>query len=115
MIETNIVESGIVVRIAVKEASLKVAESFKQSLFELLNENHQLLIVDFAKVGYIDSSFLGALVSALKYALTKDSDIVLAHLNKDIYGLFELIRMDKVFAIYPNLESALNHKSKDIG
>lgn len=112
MIETSIVPSGIIVRITVKEASLKLADSFKQSLIELLDANQQLLIIDFAKVTYIDSSFLGALVSALKHAIAKKADIILVNLNKDIAGLFELIRMDKVFAIYPNVEVALNHKSQ---
>jgi anti-sigma B factor antagonist len=112
MIETSIVESGLVVRITIKEASLKVAERFKQSLIDLLDTNHHMLVIDFEKVTYVDSSFLGALVSSLKYALSKQSDIVLANLQKDIYGLFELIRLDKVFAIYPTLESALSHKQR---
>lgn len=110
MITTNLLKSSMVVRITIKEAGLKVAEQFKQSLFDLLDEGHPYLVIDFEEVTYIDSSFLGALVSGLKYALSKGSDIALVNLHKDIFGLFELIRMDKVFTIYSNLEDAVNKK-----
>jgi anti-sigma B factor antagonist len=46
--------------------------------------------VNFEEVTYVDSSFLGALVSALKHAITNKAEIVVAGLNKDILGLFQV-------------------------
>lgn len=110
MITTNLLQSSLVVRINIKEAGLKVAEQFKQTLFDLLDEGNPYLVIDFEEVTYIDSSFLGSLVSGLKYALSKGSDIALVNLHKDIFGLFELIRMDKVFKIYSSVDDAVNKK-----
>lgn len=112
MITTSLIDTTLVVRITVREAGLKVAEQFKQNIFDLLDEGHPYLIIDFEEVTYVDSSFLGALVSGLKYALFKESDIALVNLHKDILGLFELIRMDKVFTIYSNLQDAVSKNKK---
>ena len=59
------------------------------------------------EVEYIDSSFLGALVSSLKHVISFKSDIILVGMRKDIVNLFALIRLDKVFKIYDNFNDAL--------
>lgn len=97
----------LVAQVQVKEANLIEAESFKLKLMAIVDEGHKHIIVDFILVDYVDSSFLGALVSALKYAMSKEADISVAHLNKDITNLFELIRMDKVFKIYKSIPENL--------
>jgi anti-sigma B factor antagonist len=97
----------LIAQVQVKEANLTEAETFKSKIMSIVDEGHKHIIVDFALVDYVDSSFLGALVSALKYAMSKEADISVMHLNKDILNLFELIRMDKVFRIYKNLPESL--------
>ena len=93
----------LVAELQLKEANLVEAERFKNDMIQLINEGHKTILVDFEKVDYVDSSFLGALVSSLKYAISKQSDIAVANLNKDIYNLFHLIRMNKVFKVYNGL------------
>jgi|SRR5690606_36282480 len=84
----------------IKEANLVEAERFKAEMIHLINQGSKKIIVSFEEVDYVDSSFLGALVSSLKYAISQGGDIAVAHLNKDILNLFQLIRMDKVFKVY---------------
>ena len=88
----------------VREANLTVADIFKSELIDLVNQGHKLIVVNFERVTYVDSSFLGALVAALKVAIPQKSDIAVLNLNTDIRNLFELIRMDKVFKIYDRIE-----------
>lgn len=107
IIQAKELNEFLVAQVQVKEANLNEAESFKQKIMSIVDEGHKHIIVDFVLVDYVDSSFLGALVSALKYAMSKDADISVAHLNKDITNLFELIRMDKVFRIYKSLPDNL--------
>lgn len=107
MIETKSINDSLVVRLTIKEAGLGQSDQFKHELFALLDKGHRRLIIDLEEVTYIDSSFLGALVAGLKHALFLKADIVLANLNKDILGLFELIRMDKVFSIFQNVDEAV--------
>lgn len=100
-------EGYLAVELELKEASLATADQFKAEMVLLIDTADKYFIIDFKKVDFVDSSFLGALVSALKYAMTKNADIAVANLNKDIDNLFRLIRMDKVFKIYETLPASL--------
>ncbi|TZF84760.1 STAS domain-containing protein [Pedobacter sp. BS3] len=96
-------EDYILVELLVKEANLAYADTFKQEMVKLIDRESKPYIISFKNVDYVDSSFLGALVSSLKYAISKHADIAVAYLNKDILNLFSLIRMDKVFKIHQTL------------
>lgn len=100
------IEQGdyLLANINVKEANLTIADIFKTELIAQVNAGHKLIVVNFERVTYVDSSFLGALVAALKVAIPQKCDIVVLNLNNDIRNLFELIRMDKVFKIYDHIE-----------
>lgn len=103
MIETFTHNNYTVAKLQIKEANLDVAEQFKSEILQLIDKGQNQIIVSFENVAYVDSSFLGALVSVLKYAMSKNGDIAVAQLNKDINNLFNLIRMNKVFKIYNTL------------
>jgi len=93
----------VVAMITVKEANLDNADKFKEELFSLINKDNPNIVLNFEYVTYVDSSFLGAMVSGLKHALSKGADIYLIRLQKDIDNMLRLIRMDKVFKIYDDL------------
>ena len=103
MIETFVNNNYRVVKIKIEEANLNSAEEFRQEVHKLIDEGSRYLMIDFSEVVYLDSTFMAALVSLLKYAMSKKGDIAVAGLNKDLYNLFEIIRMDKIFSIYPAL------------
>lgn len=100
-----ITEKGkfVVAMITVKEANLDNADKFKEELLELIDKGNPNVVLNFEYVTYVDSSFLGAMVSGLKHALSKGADIYLIRLQKDIDNMLQLIRMDKVFKIYHDL------------
>lgn len=97
----------LLITIQTEEANLHNAVSFKEELKKLLDKGVQNNILNFERVQYIDSSFLGALVASLKYAIPRKQEIALVGLKKDILNLLQLIRMDKVFHIYPSFEEAM--------
>ena len=72
-------------------------------MLTLINEGNLRIALNFAQVSYIDSSFLGAMVSSLKYALAKGGEIYLTNLKKDIIDLLRLIRMDRVFKVFDSI------------
>ena len=96
-------ENYLLANLNVKEANLTISDIFKTELITLVNAGHKLIVVNFERVTYVDSSFLGALVAGLKAAIPQKSEIAVVNLNQDILNLFELIRMDKVFKIYDDL------------
>jgi anti-sigma B factor antagonist len=101
-------ETGhLLVNVDLTEANLSHSEQFKNELITLLNTRQRSIWLDMAKVSYVDSSFLGALVAALKHAISLKRDVVLINLQKDIDDMLKLIRLDKVFKIYDTEQDAL--------
>lgn len=95
--------------ISSSEGNLDNADAFKKELSLLIDKSGKYILLNFKNVTYVDSSFLGAMVSCLKYAMSKGTDILLVELRKDIYDLLRLIRMDKVFKIYGNYQEAIEN------
>ncbi|OOQ61806.1 STAS domain-containing protein [Mucilaginibacter pedocola] len=110
IVQTKPEGAAIVATIQVKEANLTVADAFKAELLAVIDGGTKYLVVDFGEVLYVDSSFLGALVASLKHAIANKAEVVVAALNKDILGLFQLIRLDKAFKIYPSASEAVTAK-----
>ncbi|WP_374949291.1 STAS domain-containing protein [Mucilaginibacter sp.] len=106
ILSAHINNNALIANIEIKEANLTVSEELKTELFKLIDAGNKFIVVNFAGVVYVDSSFLGALVSGLKYAIANQADIAVAGLNKDIAGLFQLIRLDKAFKIFTTAEEA---------
>ncbi len=106
IIEPKEYNTFVLADLKLKEANLVEAERFKSEMVQLIDLGHKQVIVSFKEVAYVDSSFLGALVSSLKYAMSNKADIAVVFLNKDINNLFKLIRMDKVFKVYTALPEA---------
>lgn len=107
ILQTHLLNNALIADIQLKEANLANAEQFKSELMSLINNGNKYVIVNFEQVIYIDSSFLGALVSALKLTMNSGGDIAVVGLNNDIRSLFQLVRLDKVFRIYTNTQEAL--------
>lgn len=111
IIQTQLSGNTAVATVKVKEANLTVSDQFKQEMTALIDSGSKFIVVNFEEVQYVDSSFLGALVASLKYALPKQAEIVVAGMNKDIDGLFHLIRLNKAFRTYSSAEEALNNRT----
>lgn len=57
------------------------------------------IVLDFSQTTFIDSSGIGALVSNLKFAKQRDSDLVLRSLKPQVKAVFELTSLDQVLTI----------------
>jgi len=82
-------------------------QDFKQRLLDALEGGERKFVVDFARTGYIDSSGLGVLVSLSKKIRDEGGDLRLAGLNDDLKTLFELTKLDTLFAISDTSAEAL--------
>jgi len=72
--------------------------NFRQDLEDGL-AGATLVIVDLTKVRFIDSSGLGALLSAQRYLGTRGGELRLCALTPQVRTLFELVRLYRVFDI----------------
>ncbi|HVV56117.1 MAG TPA: STAS domain-containing protein [Mucilaginibacter sp.] len=98
---------SVVAEVTITEANLSNSDQFKAELVSLLDQHHKIIVLDVQELKYVDSAFLGALVSSLKYAIALQLDIVLVGLRNDIRDLIKLIRLDKVFKIYNYSDEAI--------
>lgn len=73
---------------------------FRRDVTEIVASKPKFLIVDLSDVNFMDSSGLGALVSALKSIRTVDGDLAICSLSEQVQMLFELTSMSKIFKIY---------------
>ena len=87
---------------------LEVSVEFRAALLNAIAAGQRQLVVDLADIAFIDSSGLGALVSALKALRAhKEGDIRLASLQQPVVALLEVTRLNRVFASYPTAEQAV--------
>jgi anti-sigma B factor antagonist len=98
-----------IVRPTTDRLDIEVAAEFRAMLLHLIDEGNRHLVVDLKDVTFIDSSGLGALVSALK-TLKRGSgsgDVRLARVQPPVVSLLEIIRLNRVFTSYPTVEQAV--------
>jgi anti-anti-sigma factor len=86
----------IPVRLSVLEAV-----NFKKTCQQLFSESTvpSTIVLDFTHTTFIDSSGIGALVSNLKFAKQRGSDLVLRSLKPQVMAVFALTSLDQVLTI----------------
>ena len=97
--------------VAVLQVDGQLIVGNRQELKELvqaaLDQGERRLLIDFSRTGYIDSSGLGALVSISKKIREAGGELRLSGLNEDLRSLFELTKLDTLFAIAETPQQAL--------
>jgi anti-sigma B factor antagonist len=81
----------------------------KEFILDLIDRGEATIVVQLAKVRFIDSSGLGALLSGYKNAAAKAGKLSLSNLQPQVLSMFELTRLNRVFEIYPDLAEAFDN------
>jgi anti-sigma B factor antagonist len=82
-------------------------QELKELIGSALESGDRKFLIDFAGAGYIDSSGLGALVGLSRRVREAGGELRLSGLNEDLRSLFELTKLDTLFAIADTPEQAL--------
>ena len=82
------------------------AQAFKEAVGRYFVNGPISLVLDLAKVEFIDSSGLGAILSVLK-RMPKGSELLVCRLNEAVTNMFMLTRMDRVFTICKTVDEAM--------
>ena len=82
-------------------------QDLKDLIQAALDRGERRILLDFSRTGYIDSSGLGALVSLSKRIREVGGELRLSGLNEDLRSLFELTKLDTLFAIADSSQQAL--------
>ena len=92
------------------EIDLHVSPGISASLKAMVENKPQTLVVDLSKVSYIDSSGLAVLIEAMQNVAAYKGGFALAGLQDGVRPIFEIARLDQVFRIFPDVDSALAAK-----
>jgi anti-sigma B factor antagonist len=99
--------SGVVVVRVEGQLIVGNRSELKELVQRALDAGERKFVLDFGGTGYIDSSGLGALVSLSKRVREAGGELRLAGLNEDLRSLFELTKLDTLFAIAETPAQAL--------
>ena len=65
------------------------------------------LLLDFSGVNYIDSSGLATLIEYFQAVQGYKGKLALASLSPRVKNVFEIVRLEQIFSLYPDVPSAL--------
>lgn len=105
-LDEKLVDGTLVLQLAERRLDASVAAAFKEQVVGFINQGHKIILLDLESVDFIDSSGLGAMVSCLKLVGVKGR-IALCNVAGPVLSMLQLTRMDRVFAIFPSAEQAL--------
>ncbi len=107
-LQTEVKNNVYIVSPQEKRLDSRIALEFKTNLLKLINEEkRERILIDLNAIDFIDSAGLGAIVSAMKN-IGKKGELKLVHPRAQVKDMFELTRLNLVFNIFDDLESALN-------
>ena len=71
-------------------------------------KNGKFFAVDMSDVEFVDSAGIGALISCLRDANSNGGSIELFSLTPGVLALFEIMRLNKIFRLHIDRQTALN-------
>ena len=73
----------------------------------IADEDRQRMILDFQKVKILSSQMLGVLIGMLKRIHNSKGRIVICGMKADLYKVFKITNLDKLFSFYENEGKAM--------
>ena len=100
------VQEDILIIKADGDLNSETADEFVESIGKLVDAGLHSIIIDCSGLDNISSSGLGMLVRLHKRMDEKIGDVKIASVKGLIVSVLRMTRLDKMFSIYPDVESA---------
>ncbi|TVQ59399.1 MAG: anti-sigma factor antagonist [Phycisphaerales bacterium] len=88
------------------DIDLHRSPAFRARLKDFASSKPKRLVVDLSRVPYMDSSGVATLVEAMQIARRQSTELVLCGLQDKVRSIFEIARLDMVFKIVPDADTA---------
>lgn len=105
--QTETIDNVLIVQIPGENLDANTSQEFKGNISVLIDA-HPNIVFDMSRLRFVDSSGCGAILSCLKKAKSKGGELKLVGLQDRVLDLFKLMRLDRIFDIFPVREDALN-------
>ncbi len=106
--EVNIDKVQGVTFVVVEGDSLDASNTpeFKRGFAPAVEPNGKI-VLDLARVQFVDSSGCGAILACLRQITQAGGDLKLCSVSRPVRSLFELVRMHRILEICDNREAAI--------
>lgn len=91
------------------EIDINSSPALKKSFDKLLSSKTPKIVINLSKVTYVDSSGLATLVEILKNMRSYGGRMRLACMSAKIKNLFEITKLEKLFEIMTDEETAISN------
>lgn len=106
-LETETIRGITTVRVMEEKLDSKLAPKFKIELLTIVAEGKSDILVNLEQVKHVDSSGLGSLLFGLRQAKAQNGTLKLVRPRPSVLNLIRIARLDRVFEIYDNEQSAI--------
>ncbi len=89
------------------EIDLHVSPTLTESLSAMIEKKPERIVIDLSGASYIDSAGLAALILAMQTVEAYGGRFFLTGLHKTMRSIFESSRLDRIFQIFPDVDTAL--------
>lgn len=102
---TQPIDDGILVKV-VGEIDLIHSPTLRGELMSLLQSRPQRLVLDLSDVSLMDSSGVATLIEVLQIQRNAQRKLVLCGLQEKVQSIFEITRLQEVFNIVSDIQTA---------
>lgn len=103
--------------VAFKTASISDVEeiaSASRQIKEFIDEKHpKEVVVDFEGVKFFSSAVLGLLLDIRAKLKTYDGEVVISAINPQLYRVFKITHLDRIFKFFPDKKDAVEAAGTD--
>jgi anti-anti-sigma factor len=99
------------------EGAIKLGESaefFSNALDTVLRKEKTNVVINFSGINYIDSTGMGELIGYLSKFSGQNRQVLLVNPSGRILKLLKVVRLDKVFKIFPDEDSAVEYAKEHV-
>ncbi len=104
---TERTEQDIPVVLITGDIDLETSPQLREFLRPKSTRKTPILLLDFSGVNYIDSSGLATLIEYFQAVQAYGGKLALASLSPRVKNVFEIVRLEQIFTLYPDVPSAL--------
>lgn len=99
------VDSDLLVRVLDDRIDAAAAVQFRDAMRTATEAGHARVVLDLARVNFVDSSGLGAIIAVMKH-LGSDRTLELAGLQPAVGKVFRLTRLDEIVKVHAAADDA---------
>src|SRR5262245_17162416 len=81
--------------------------ALRDAIRNLISQGHKLILLNLAKIAYIDSAGIGELVSSFAAVEKQGGALKLVNLEKRVHGILQMTKILTVFEVFENEQAAV--------